>query len=210
MLAMIKTKYPDWDSIGNICLDDLNQLRTDFIEQILETGEREVESLETDSLKAVAESELFTRNLNNEYEKSITIGEKAADRLAAFGGSWIFIGIFFLVLFVWVVINTTTLTIHPFDPYPFIFLNLILSCIAAIQAPVILMSQNRQDAKDRFRAEQDFRTNLKAELEIRSIHDKLDFLLVHQWQRLLEIQKIQVDIMGQIGKPKPESPKIGT
>ncbi len=102
------------------------------------------------------------------------------------------------ILFLWVLVNTTFLLEKPFDPYPNIFLNLVLSCLAAIQAPVIIMSQNRQEEKDRMRAEYDYKVNLKAELEIRNLHEKLDHLLVHQWQRTLEIQKIQTEIIEEL------------
>ena len=118
--------------------------------------------------------------------------------MAEFGGSWRFIIIFGVILFIWIVINAAVLMNKGFDPYPFILLNLILSCIASIQAPVIMMSQNRQEAKDRLRSEQDFRTNLKAEMEIRILHAKIDELLTHQWQRLLEIQQIEMGMMEEL------------
>ena len=126
-----------------------------------------------------------------------------ADKLADFGGSWRFIGIFCGLLFLWIVINSALIIWKPFDPYPFIFLNLILSCLAAIQAPVILMSQNRQEARDRLQAEYDYRINLKAELEIRHLHEKIDHLLMNQWQRLLEIQQIQMELMEELAHKPP-------
>jgi uncharacterized membrane protein len=126
-----------------------------------------------------------------------------ADKLADFGGSWRFIGIFCGLLFLWVIMNSALIIWKPFDPYPFIFLNLILSCLAAIQAPVILMSQNRQEARDRLQAEYDYRINLKAELEIRHLHEKIDHLLMNQWQRLLEIQQIQMELMEELAHKPP-------
>jgi len=125
-----------------------------------------------------------------------------ADRLADYAGSWRFIGIFFAVLLLWIAINSVVLIWKPFDPYPFILLNLILSCLAAIQAPVIIMSQNRQEAKDRLRAEQDYRVNLKAEVEIRHLHEKIDHLLINQWQRLLEIQEVQTELMEEVARKR--------
>jgi uncharacterized membrane protein len=98
--------------------------------------------------------------------------------------------------------NSMSLITKPFDPYPYIFLNLILSCLAAIQAPIIMMSQNRQEERDRIQAEHDYRINLKAELEIRHLHEKVDHLLVNQWQRLLEIQEIQMELMDEIAHKK--------
>lgn len=129
-------------------------------------------------------------------------GDQLADRVAAVGGSWGFIIAFGLVLVVWMGWNEATRG-HPlaFDPYPFIFLNLMLSCVAAIQAPVILMSQRRAEAKDRLRAESDYRVNLKAELEIRHLHEKLDYLVSKQWERLMEIQQLQLQTL-QESRPK--------
>lgn len=125
-----------------------------------------------------------------------------ADKLADFGGSWLFIGIFCGVLIIWLFMNSVALIMKPFDPYPYIFLNLVLSCLAAIQAPVILMSQNRQEVRDRLHAEQDYRVNLKAELEIRHLHEKIDHLLMNQWQRLMEIQQIQMELMEELARKK--------
>jgi len=99
---------------------------------------------------------------------------------------------------IWIALNSVLLLRRPFDPYPFILLNLVLSCLAAIQAPVIMMSQNRQESKDRLRSQHDYRVNLKAELEIRQLHDKIDHLLSHQWERLVEIQQIQIDLLSEL------------
>ena len=158
------------------------------------------------SLKA--EQELISENLNAEFERRRTLGERVADKMAEFGGSWVFISIFAAILFVWIVLNSINLLTRPFDPYPYILLNLVLSCLAAIQAPIIMMSQNRQESRDRLRAENDYRVNLKAELEIRHIIAKLDQLVTHQWQRLLEIQRLQLELLEQrVGKPPQEAPK---
>ncbi|MEX1313730.1 MAG: DUF1003 domain-containing protein [Desulfotignum sp.] len=132
----------------------------------------------------------------------MTLGEALADRIATFGGSWRFILFFGFVLMFWILINTIALAARPFDPYPFILLNLILSCLAAIQAPVIMMSQNRQEAKDRLRSEHDYRINLKAELEIRHLHEKIDHLLSRQWERLAEIQEIQIELLSEVAALK--------
>jgi len=145
------------------------------------------------------EQETLTENLNLAFEKDLSFGARVADRVATFGGSWTFIILFFIVLVLWMLVNTTIVLAHPFDPYPFILLNLVLSCLAAIQAPIIMMSQNRQEARDRLRSENDYQVNLKAELEIRHLHEKLDVLLKHQWQKLLEIQQIQIDLMKEGG-----------
>jgi len=207
LLDMIKSKYPNWDANGCICRTDLNRLRAEYVQHVLDMDKGEVKTLESDIAKNIAETDLITKNVNEQFDRSITFGERMADKIADFGGSWRFLGIFAGILFAWVLMNTVLVIIKPFDPYPFIFLNLILSCLAAIQAPVIMMSQNRQEDKDRFRSENDFKTNLKAELEIRSLHDKLDYLLMHQWQRLLEIQQIQMELMEQLGQKWPDDQK---
>ncbi len=134
----------------------------------------------------------------------MTLGERIADNVAKFGGSWRFIISFGVFLVMWMIINSIVLLRRPFDPYPFILLNLILSCLAAIQAPIIMMSQNRQEAKDRLRSEHDYRVNLKAELEIRHLHAKMDQLLTHQWNRLLQIQQIQVELIEEIAEKTPQ------
>jgi uncharacterized membrane protein len=103
------------------------------------------------------------------------------------------------VVFVgWILSNSVFVATHPFDPYPFILLNLVLSCLAAIQAPVIMMSQNRQEARDRLHAKRDYQVNLKAELEIRHVHQKMDHLLSHQWERLVDIQEIQMELISEV------------
>ena len=131
-------------------------------------------------------------------DKPLTFGERMADRIADFGGSWKFIGLFFGFLFIWMVINSLFLKDESFDPYPYILLNLMLSCLAALQAPVIMMSQNRQEYKDRAHAEYDFRVNVKAETEIRMLHEKLDHLLVHQHQAMVELFQLQLDMMQMV------------
>ncbi len=144
--------------------------------------------------------ETIARNINTEFEEQSTFGQKLSDRIAEFGGSWRFIIIFFGIIIVWMVINSVSLAGKNFDPYPFILLNLVLSCLAAAQAPIILMSQNRVEAKDRLRSRNDYIVNLKAELEIRNLNEKMENLLVYQWQRLMEIQKIQTDIMNELSE----------
>jgi uncharacterized membrane protein len=133
-----------------------------------------------------------------QFQKKLSFGERLADHIADFGGSWTFISLFGAFILIWIVINTILLIVRPFDPYPFILLNLMLSCLAAVQAPIIMMSQNRQEARDRLRSESDYRVNLKAELEIRHLHEKLDHLLQHQWERLIEIQQIQIELMNEL------------
>lgn len=167
VVETIKKKYPDWSSQDFICLPCLNHIRADYVQDVLETEKGELSALEEEVVKSLRDQELLSENLNTEFDSRLTLGEHVADNVAKFGGSWRFIISFGVVLGIWIAINSVALLRQPFDPYPFILLNLVLSCLAAIQAPIIMMSQNRQEAKDRLRSEHDYRVNLKAELEIR-------------------------------------------
>ena len=137
---------------------------------------------------------------NREFDKTLSFGQRMADKVAAFGGSWAFIGIFAAILFVWIVLNVILVSQrrHAFDPYPFILLNLVLSTLAALQAPVIMMSQNRQAAKDRLDASHDYEVNLKAELEIMALHEKVDALREKQWEDLIQLQQKQIDLLTRL------------
>lgn len=201
VLEEIRKEHPEWDAQGYVCLSDLNHYRGKFVQEVLEDERGQLSQLEEQVVKSLEEQEAISENLNEEFDRNVTFGEHIADRVAEFGGSWGFIIFFTVVLVVWIAVNGFMLT-RPFDPAPFIGLNLILSCLAALQAPVIMMSQNRQDAKDRLRADHDFQTNLKAELEIRHLNAKMDLLLTHQWQRLLEIQRIQMELMQELANAK--------
>jgi len=194
----IKISNPDWKPEGYICLSDLNQFRMQYIQNLLQSEKGELTALDHEVLESLQRHETLSSNVDAEFEKDPTLGEKMADGLASFGGSWTFLIIFASILFIWIGLNSILLLKKPFDPYPFILLNLVLSCIAAIQAPVIMMSQNRQEAKDRLRSQNDYQVNLKAELEIRQLHDKIDHLLSHQWERLVEIQQIQIDLLSEL------------
>jgi uncharacterized membrane protein len=194
----INKSHPDWASEGYICIDDLNRFRAQYIESMLETEKGELTSLEKEVLESLQQHEVLSSDVNKEFDRDLTFGERLADRIADFGGSWRFIILFSGVLLLWVALNSFALLWRPFDPYPFILLNLFLSCLAAMQAPVIMMSQNRLEEKDRLRGEYDYRVNLKAELEIRQLHEKIDHLLWRQWERLVEIQEIQLDLMNEI------------
>lgn len=198
VIELIRKKYPGWSQNDLMCLSCLNHFRVEYVQDILETEKGELSSLEEEVVKSLREQELLSKNINIEIERKLTFGERIADRVAEFGGSWRFIITFAIILTVWVCMNSYCLFIRTFDPYPFILLNLVLSALAAIQAPVIMMSQNRQESKDRLRAEHDYQINLKAELEVRHINAKIDRLFTHQWQRLLEIQKIQTELMEEI------------
>jgi uncharacterized membrane protein len=195
IVESIMKNHPDWSSRGYICLNDLNHFRIKHIEDLLETEKGMLGGLEKDVLRSMREIEPLSKNVDQEYERQFTLGDRIADAVASFGGSWPFIIGFFVFLMIWMAINSAVFFWRPYDPYPFILLNLVLSCLAAVQAPIIMMSQNRQGEKDRLRAENDYQVNLKAEIEIRRLHEKIDHLLLHQWQRLLEIQQLQLAVM---------------
>jgi len=197
---LIRKDHPDWNPENPICRDDLNRYRAQYVQGVLESEKGDLSLIETEVIESLREGEVLARNVNMEFEEKRTVGQRLADRLAAFGGSWKFISIFMVVLFGWIILNSIVLITRRFDPFPFILLNLILSCLAAIQAPVIMMSQNRQEAKDRMRAQHDYQINLKAEIEIRGLHEKIDHLIFKQWQRLLEIQEIQTELMGELSE----------
>lgn len=192
---MLFEKYPDCDENGYICGNILRELRAEKIEKLLTEDKGDLSFLEKEVVKSFEEHDLISKDLNESYDSTLSFGEKMADRLARFGGSWPFIISFLFILVIWMVVNTDKLLMTDvFDPYPYILLNLVLSCLAAIQAPIILMSQNREASKDRMRSENEYITNLKAELEIRQLHTKLDQLMKNQWDRLMEIQRIQIDL----------------
>lgn len=200
---IIRATNPDWSTDGFICIADLNHFRAQYVQEVIKKDKGELSELEEQVINSIKSQELLTRDINAEYDQQLTLGERLSDKIAVFGGSWRFISIFAAILFLWIALNSIVLFLRPFDPYPFIFLNLILSCLAAIQAPIIMMSQNRQEERDRLHAEHDYRINLKAELEIRHLHDKMDHLLTNQWQRLLEIQEIQMELMEELSGKGP-------
>lgn len=198
IVDVIRAKNPDWSADGYICYPDLNGFRGKYIENVLEAEKGELSDLEKEVVESLKQHELLSTNINEEFSRQLTFGERLSDRIAEFGGSWRFIISFLSVMLFWIAANVVVWLWKPFDPYPFILLNLVLSCLAALQAPIIMMSQNRQEAKDRFRAENDYRVNLKAELEIRHIQQKVDHLLMNQWQRLMQVQDVQMQLLEEL------------
>jgi uncharacterized membrane protein len=168
----------------------------------------ELSNLEDEVVESLKTHDTLAENIEEDYEDHRSIGDRMADIVASFGGSWTFIISFCLFLTVWMGINLAMGESKAFDVYPFILLNLILSTIAALQAPVIMMSQRRQEAKDRLRALNDYKVNLKAELEIRHLHEKVDHLLNRQWERLTEIQQIQIEMMLEQAKAATRALKV--
>ncbi|MBY0613325.1 MAG: DUF1003 domain-containing protein [Beijerinckiaceae bacterium] len=202
LAEQLRLQYPDLDPDAKISLKELNKVRGQYVEALLRDERGELSTLEQDVVASLERHETLAEDIEREWEGHRTIGELMADVVASFGGSWTFIIVFFVILSVWMGINLA-LGEASFDAYPFILLNLVLSCLAAIQAPIIMMSQKRQEAKDRLRSENDFRVNLKAELEIRHLHEKVDHLLNKQWERLTEIQEIQLELLQDLAARKP-------
>ncbi|MCB1080753.1 MAG: DUF1003 domain-containing protein, partial [Chlamydiia bacterium] len=179
---------------GFVCYPDLRELRTHYVEKLLLQDKGALSSLDKEVLESMQSQEVLSENVNKKFDRDLTFGEKLADKVAQFGGSWKFITSFLAILILWMIFNSFILYNRVFDPYPYILLNLVLSCLAAIQAPIILMSQNRQAEKDHLRANEDYCTNLKAELEIQQLHSKLDLFMKRQWETLIELQKMQLEL----------------
>jgi len=198
VIDTIRKEYPDWSPDGYICLTDLQHFRGLRVRNLVEEELGGLSAAEEEVVKSFEAQQVLARNLNDEFDRNLALGQRVADRVADFGGSWAFIGSFGGIIVLWIALNSVALLTHHFDPFPFILLNLVLSCLAAMQAPVIMMSQNRQEAKDRLRAEHDYQVNLRAELEIRALSARLDELLRHQWQGLLEIQQVQTEMMEEL------------
>ncbi len=191
----IKLDYPDLDDASQVSAKELARYRTRYVEEILREEHGEYSDLDREVAESIARQETIAENVEDEFDEKRTLGERLSDMLATFGGSWAFLTSFALILIVWMAVNAWEGEGKAFDPYPFILLNLVLSCLAAVQAPIIMMSQKRQEAKDRARSNNDYQVNLKAELEIRHLHEKMDHLVMRQWQRLAEIQQIQLEMM---------------
>ncbi len=197
LLHFINKTHPNFSKSCFLSIEEMNDYREKYISEFLNKKLGNLTEVEKQVIQSVSKNTMISTEVE-EDEQEITFGQKLADKVAEFGGSWGFIIFFMSFLVVWILLNVFWLSNHGFDPYPFILLNLILSCIAAIQAPVIMMSQNRQEEKDRERAKKDYKINLKSELEIRELHEKIDHLIIHYQQDLLEIQKTQIDLLENI------------
>jgi uncharacterized membrane protein len=202
LLEFIKKETPGLDNKAFICFNDLGEFRKDYVKEVLQDEIGELSALDQEVIESLQQHEILSSDISRQFEKKLTFGERLSDHIAEFGGSWKFLISFGAVLLIWIGVNGVILATRAFDPYPFILLNLILSCLAAVQAPIIMMSQNRQEARDRLRAENDYKVNLKAELEIRHLHEKIDHLLRRQYNRLFEIQQIQIELLEEIGRKR--------
>jgi len=178
----------------------MNQKASEISEKLLRRKYEHLGEREKKVAQHLAERTHISRNVVKEFSEQLTFGQRMADKVATFGGSWVFISIFAVVMVTWVFLNSFILVRldKSFDPYPYILLNLFLSMLAAIQAPIILMSQNRQATKDQLSAEHDYEVNLKSELEIMSLHEKMDLLREKQWIELISIQQEQLRLLSQL------------
>lgn len=199
VLQLLQRDHPSFSDEMYLSLSELNVYRQKFVAEFLAKEIGELSELEQTVLSSLREGNTLVDKIE-EPQAGVSIGQRLADVVASFGGSWRFIILFAALLIFWIVANVVFLSNQGFDPYPFILLNLILSCVAALQAPIIMMSQNRQEEKDRERSRKDYMINLKSELEIRILHEKLDHLITHQQHELIEIQKVQVEMMNDILK----------
>lgn len=203
MVTIIKEVHNVWDESGFICKDDLNEFRESFVERIFDKEKNELSDVEKEVVKNIKEQDIITQNLYEQYNKELSRWDKASDTIASFGGSWKFIGFFFAFMAIWMILNgVMAIYGKAWDPYPYILLNLILSCIASIQAPIIMMSQNRLEERDRLRAESEYQINLKAEIGIRNLHEKMDHMLFKQWEKTTEIQKVMFELIQEINENK--------
>lgn len=197
---LIKSEFNDFTKDDRISLDELNHYRRLYLTNLIRQEKGELAVIDHDVMEAIKNNSVLSEKVQEWEEDTPTFGQRLADSVASFGGSWTFIITFFSFILLWMMMNVWLLATHSFDPFPFILLNLILSCLAAIQAPIIMMSQNRQEQKDRQRSEQDYKVNLKAELEIKLLSEKIDHLLIHQNKKLLEIQEVQTDYLEDLMK----------
>ncbi|WP_245846420.1 DUF1003 domain-containing protein [Prosthecobacter debontii] len=204
---IIRTQHPGLKESDLVSNEVVNEARLEHVRVLMQSQLGDLSHLDEEVLDSLHRHELLSERPLDEQEEDQqqTLGQLLADKLAEFGGSWTFILFFAGVILVWILVNVTVLVNRAFDPYPFILLNLVLSCLASLQAPVIMMSQNRQEARDRKRAENDYKINLKAELEIRHLHDKIDFLLHQQTTRLMEVQQIQVELLREMATGRSET-----
>jgi uncharacterized membrane protein len=194
---LIINDHPTWTDNNHICTDDFNTYRVKYITGLIDDEAGSVESLKNEVIQSINQNEFLSIDISIK-DGTLKFGDRISDKVASFGGSWKFIISFSVILIIWIIINSLVLLFKPFDPFPFILLNLILSCVAAMQAPIIMMSQNRQEKKDRIRAENDYKINLKSEIEIRTLHEKVDHLLLDQWAKMMKIQEIQIEILEEI------------
>ena len=195
---LIKKDYPSFNRTCCITKKEVTKYRNMHLENLIKKQHNRLDSLNKNVIDSILNKQIISDNIEDDLEEELSFGQKIADKVAKFGGSWTFIITFGIFLFLWMALNVWVLAKHPFDPYPFILLNLFLSTLAAIQAPIIMMSQNRQEEKDRRRGENDYKINLKAELEIKLLHDKIDHIITYQNEKLIETSELNSDYLEEI------------
>lgn len=198
LAARIRADHPGLGGHALVSRGEVAGYRARYVAELLEAEHGELGELDRQVATSLADNAIIAANTHEDADTDRTFGEKMSDIMANFGGSWAFLIAFAVLMMTWISINMALGDRTAFDPFPFILLNLILSCLAAVQAPIIMMSQRRQETKDRLRSRNDYQVNLKAELEIRHLHEKVDHLLVRQWQRLAEIQQLQIELLEEI------------
>lgn len=196
IFKLIRKEYPNFAKDKYIAATELTRFKEAYITEFLKDESGQLSQLVLQVLQSFKDNKVISASMDSGASVATSVGERIADKVAEFGGSWTFIISFVVFLLIWIAANAYWFNNKGFDPYPFILLNLILSCVAAFQAPVIMMSQNRQEAKDRERARNDYLINLKAELEIRELHEKIDHLIIRKEQELVDVQRDQVEKLG--------------
>lgn len=196
MAAVIKEFHPNFDNEGFICKSDLSEFRAKYVEKLFDKESGELSDVEKQVIENIKDQDIITKNLHDQYTTELSFWDKASDTIASFGGSWRFIGYFFSFMALWMIANGILFVYNKsWDPYPYILLNLILSCIASVQAPLIIMSQRRMEERDRARAESEYQINLKSEIGVRNLNEKMDHMLFKQWEKNTEIQKIMIELL---------------
>lgn len=178
----------------------LLNFRFQYINQLLKNEVSTSKQFDHELKHKIRTQQVHIKNVNDALKTKETFGQRIADGIAKFGGSWTFIIAFIFILVAWITLNTLPLFFEPFDKFPYILLNLALSCLAAIQAPIILMSQNRQTERDRVEADNDYEVNVKSEVEIHLLHEKIDYLMESKWQHLTELQQLQIELLQELIK----------
>ncbi|ARN85362.1 DUF1003 domain-containing protein [Candidatus Nucleicultrix amoebiphila] len=202
LYELIHQEYPQVSKTDSICLEDMNHFHSLNLQDVIKKQRVKFGSYERNVIKSFEQNGVISKDISQEYEEKSTFGERISDRVVFFGGSWRFLISFGAFMGLWILMNTYFLIKQSFDPYPYILLNLVLSCLAAVQAPLIMMSQNRQEAKDRMRSEHDYEVNLKAELEIRHLNLKLDHYIKMHWQGIKALEKEHRELIKIIEKRK--------
>ncbi len=202
---LIKKDYPDFKRDCYIDKEEVRKYRNIHLESLLAKKSSNFNTLDKNVIDSIINKKVVSDNIEDKWDEKLTVGQKIADKVAKFGGSWAFIISFTFFLLLWMATNVWFLASHPFDPYPFILLNLFLSTLAAIQAPIIMMSQNRQEEKDRKRGENDYKVNLKAEIEIKLLHDKIDHLINYQNKRVIDTLELITDYLEDLRESVKET-----